>query len=153
MSVGPLEIEAETTLERFRKFLIVSTCRSFIPGEYLKDHSVFPERDETKGAIYVEASDKVTLKKMRDITFVRAREVLGVIYESKSGNTSLRWRQTRGRTGKIAGFASTNSLANLIAAGALTEDDLERIAGGQGHEDDAAGGIRTRDHWLGRPAS
>ena len=152
MSVGSLEIEAETTLEKFRKFLIVSTCRSFIPREYLEDRSVFPERDEEKGAIYVEASDKVTLKKVRDITFVKAREVLGVIYESKSGNTSLRWRQTRGRTGKIVGFASTNSLANLVAAGALTEDDLERIASGQGDES-AAGGIRTREHWLGGPAS
>ena len=123
-----LKIEVETPLEKFRRFLIISTCKSFIPQEYLTDPNVFPERSEERGVIYVEASDKKTLKKIRDIVFVKVRDVLGVLYESKSGNTNLKWRQIRGRIGKVYGVASTNSLANLIAAGVLTESDLIRIA-------------------------
>lgn len=123
-----LEIEVETPLEKFRRFLIISTCRSFIPQEYMTNPNVFPERLGDRGVIYVEASDKATLKRIKDITFVRVRDVLGVIYESKSGNTNLKWRQVRGRVGKVTGTASANSLANLIAAGVLTETDLVRIA-------------------------
>ena len=47
------------------------------------------------GSIYVEAADKVTLKKIRDITFVNAKDILGIIYNSKSGNTALKWRQIK----------------------------------------------------------
>jgi hypothetical protein len=126
--MSSLRVDVEAPLEKFRKFLIISTCKSFIPQEYLTDPNVFPERLEDKGSIYVEASDKITLKKIRDITFVKVRDVLGVLYESKSGNTNLRWRQIRGKIGRVYGIASTNSLANLIAAGVLTESDLVRIA-------------------------
>ena len=74
---------------------LLGTCRSFIPESYLRDYEVFPEREEGPGAIYIEAADKVTLKKIREMTFVNAKEILGIIYSSKSGNTQLRWRQTR----------------------------------------------------------
>ena len=58
-----VHIETTASLESFRKFIIVSTCRSFIPENYLRDYDVFPEREEGPGAIYIEAADKVTLKK------------------------------------------------------------------------------------------
>lgn len=58
-----VHIETTASLENFRKFIIVSTCRSFIPESYLRDYEVFPEREEGPGAIYIEAADKVTLKK------------------------------------------------------------------------------------------
>ena len=110
-------IDAPSTVENFRRFVIASTCSSFAPRSYLEDPEVFPERDEDKGSIYVEAADKVTLKKIRDITFVNARDVLGIIYSSKSGNTSLKWRQIRRNTGKVKGEASSNSLVNLAEGG------------------------------------
>jgi len=88
-----VEINAPSSLDNFRKFVIASTCSSFAPNSYIDDIEVFPEREENLGSIYVEAADKVTLKKIRDITFVNARDVLGIIYNSKSGNTSLKWRQ------------------------------------------------------------
>ena len=87
-------IEAPCSLESFRRFIIVSTCRSFIPESYMFDFEIFPEREEGPGAIYIEAVDKVTLKKIREMTFVNAKEVLGIIYSSKTGNTNLKWRQT-----------------------------------------------------------
>ena len=118
-------IAAPSTVENFRRFVIASTCSSFAPRSYLEDPEVFPERDEDKGSIYVEAADKVTLKKIRDITFVNARDVLGIIYSSKSGNTSLKWRQIRRNTGKVKGEASSNSLVNLAEGGVITLDWVE----------------------------
>ncbi len=117
-----VNIETPASLESFRKFIIISTCRSFIPESYLRDYEVFPEREEGPGAIYIEAADKVTLKKIREMTFVNAKEILGIIYSSKSGNTQLKWRQTRRRIGKVQGFASPNALVNLVESGVLTQE-------------------------------
>tara|TARA_Y100001949_G_scaffold9188_1_gene6712 strand:- start:5650 stop:6045 length:396 start_codon:yes stop_codon:yes gene_type:complete len=115
-----VKIDAATSLENFRRFVITSTCSSYAPQSYADDTEVFPERDDNLGSIYVEAADKVTLKKIRDMTFVNARDVLGIIYNSKSGNTSLKWRQIRHNNGKVSGEASTNSLVNLAQSGVIT---------------------------------
>ncbi len=117
-----VHIETTTSLESFRKFIIISTCRSFIPESYMHDYEVFPEREEGPGAIYIEAADKVTLKKIREMTFVNAKEILGIIYSSKSGNTQLKWRQTRKKSGKVHGEASANALVNLVESGVLTQE-------------------------------
>ena len=120
-----VEINAPSSLESFRRFIIASTCSSFAPRSYLEDPEVFAEREEDLGSIYVEAADKVTLKKIREIIFVNAKDVLGVIYSSKSGNTSLKWRQTRKNTGKVTGEASSNSLVNLAEGGVITLEWVE----------------------------
>src|ERR1700752_4995362 len=117
-----VSIVTTASLESFRKFIIVSTCRSFIPESYMRDYEVFPEREEGPGAIYIEAADKVTLKRIRDMTFVNAKEILAIIYWSKSGNTQLKWRPTRRRTGKVHGVASPNALVNLVESGVLTQE-------------------------------
>jgi hypothetical protein len=88
----------------------------------MHDFEIFPEREEGPGAIYIEAADKVTLKKIREMTFVNAKEVLGIIYSSKSGNTNLKWRQTRRKSGKVTGEASPNALVNLVESGVITQD-------------------------------
>ena len=118
-------ISTPATLESFRRFIISSTCKSYAPRNYLEDSEVFAEREDNLGAIYVEEADKVTLKKMRDIKFINERDVHGIIYNSKSGNTSLKWRQIRRMEGKVTGEASPNSLTNLAEAGVLTLDWVE----------------------------
>ncbi len=118
-------IDTPASVESFRRFVISSTCKSYAPRSYLEDFEVFAEREDSLGSIYVEAADKVTLKKIRDITFVNARDILGVIYNSKSGNTSLKWRQLRRNNGKVTGEASANSLTNLAESGVLTLDWVE----------------------------
>ena len=120
-----VKIDAASSLESFRRFTIASTCSSFVPESYRDDTEVFPEREDALGSIYVEAADKVTLKKVRDITFVNAKDVLGIIYNSKSGNTSLKWRQIRHNNGKASGEASSNSLVNLAQSGDITLDWVE----------------------------
>ncbi len=118
-------IDTPASVESFRRFIISSTCRSYAPRSYLEDFEVFAEREDDLGSVYVEAADKVTLKKIRDITFVNARDILGIIYNSKSGNTSLKWRQLRRDNGKVTGEASANSLTNLAESGVLTLDWVE----------------------------
>lgn len=130
-----VKIDTPASLESFRKFIIASTCSSFAPKSYLEDYEVFAEREENLGSIYVEAADKVTLKKIRDITFVNARDVLGIIYNSKSGNTSLKWRQIRRHNGKVSGDASSNSLVNLAEAGVITLDWVENYVKKKTEED------------------
>jgi hypothetical protein len=122
-----MKIETTSRLSQFRRFVIASTCQSFIPEEYLRDEAVFPERPQKEGRIYVEAGDKVLLGRMGEMEFVRASNVLGIIYNSKSGRTSLRWRQVRGDLGRISGEASANSLVNLYASGVLGRDFLDSL--------------------------
>ena len=121
-----VSIDTPASVESFRRFIISSTCRSYAPRSYLEDSEVFAEREDNLGAIYVEAADKVTLKKIRDMTFVNARDILGIIYNSKSGNTSLKWRQIKRNNGKVTGEASANSLTNLSESGVLTIDWVEK---------------------------
>jgi len=118
-----VNIETTTTLEKFRKFLIYSTCKSFIPKGYLKDPTIFPEREDV-GTIYIECSSKINLKKIRGIQFVKVYDVLGILYASKSGNTKLKWRQIAGKIGKLSGEASLNALVNLIEAGIISKRDV-----------------------------
>ena len=54
--------------------------------------------------------------------------MLGIIYKSKSGSTNLKWRQIRGRGGKVTGEASTNSLVNLITAKVIDQDYAVELA-------------------------
>ncbi len=122
-----VEIDVTCHIEAFRRFLINSTCRSFIPESYLRDPEVFPEKESEPGSIYIEAVDKVTLKTIRDISFVNANEVLGIIYTSKSGHSKLKWRQLRGPMGRVSGEASNNSLVNLSMARVITPEYVEEL--------------------------
>src|ERR1022692_4659653 len=122
-----VEIDVTCHLEAFRRFLVNSTCRSFIPESYLRDPEVFPEKEMDPGAIYIEAADKISLKKIRDISFVNANEVLGIIYASKSGHSNLKWRQLDGPMGRVTGDASQNSLVNLSTAGVISSEYVEQL--------------------------
>jgi len=123
-----VEIDVTCHLEAFRWFLVNSTCRSFIPESYLRDPEVFPEKESEPGSIYIEAADKVTLKRIRDITFVNANEVLGIIYKSKSGHSTLKWRHVEREMGRVTGDASHNSLVNLSMARVISPEYVEELA-------------------------
>lgn len=119
-------VDLKCSLENFRRFLILSCCRSFIPREYFEDKKIFPERVCEKGLIYTEAEDKVTLKKIRDIQFVKVENIVGVIYNSKSGSTRLRWEHQTDEKGKLVGEASVNAVVKLVEAGIITEEMFKR---------------------------
>ncbi len=108
--------------------MIASTCKSFIPQDYEAENSIFPERGREQGTMYVEAEDKVTLSRVNDITFVQVSYVLGIIYNSKSGHTQLKWRSIKGDLGRLSGEASTNTMVNLYEAGALDRSFIRTIA-------------------------
>ena len=101
--------------------MIMSTCQTYIPRELDDDETIYPERSSDNGTMYVEAEDKVTVQQIREIRFARVSNVLGIIYNSKSGRTKLKWRHLKGRMGRLSGEASTNTLVNLFASRALSE--------------------------------
>jgi hypothetical protein len=101
---------------------------------------VFPEKEAEPGSIYIEAVDKVSLKKIRDITFVNANDVLGIIYTSKSGHSKLKWRQVQGPMGRISGDASNNSLVNLSMARIITPEYVEELVNREGGGEGGLGG-------------
>ncbi len=121
-----MKIDTSCDLESFRRFMILSTCESYIPQELYEDQTVFPERASEIGAMYVEAEDKITERIVGEITFTRVSNVLGVIYNSKTGNTKLKWRSFKGNMGKLTGDASLNTIVNLYTARALDKDYLDR---------------------------
>ncbi len=114
-------IDSVCDLERFRRFMIMSTCQSYITKEFDEDETIYPERSSDKGTMYVEAEDKETVGQLREIRFARVSNVLGIIYNSKSGRTQLKWRHLKGRVGRLSGEASPNTLVNLFASQALPE--------------------------------
>lgn len=116
-----VSIDSVCDLESFRRFMIMSTCQSYIPQEFYDDETVYPERSSDKGTMYVEAEDKETVGQLREIRFARVSNVLGIIYNSKSGRTQLKWRHLKGRVGRLSGEASPNTLVNLFASRALPE--------------------------------
>jgi len=122
-----MKIEAVCDLENFRGFMILSTCQSFMPDELAEDYSVFPERASQIGTMYVEAEDKETVRVEGELSFVRVSSVLGIIYNSKSGRTKLKWRSIKGDLGKVTGEASPNSLVNLYAARVLDRSYADKI--------------------------
>jgi len=101
--------------------MIMSTCQTYIPRELDDDETIYPERSSDSGTMYVEAEDKVTVEQIREVRFARVSNVLGIIYNSKSGRTKLKWRHLKGRMGRLSGEASTNTLVNLFASRALPE--------------------------------
>lgn len=111
-----MKISLFCTIDEFRRFLIESTCASFIPREYLRRRDVFPERRDTPGRIYVEAELKEDLEAINDIVFVAAKNPMGIIYESKSGRSKLKWRQISESIGKLEGEITVNTLVNMITA-------------------------------------
>jgi len=116
-----VNIDSVCDLGDFRRFMIMSTCQTYIPRELDDDETIYPERSSDNGTMYVEAEDKVTVQQIREIRFARVSNVLGIIYNSKSGRTKLKWRHLKGRMGRLSGEASTNTLVNLFASRALPE--------------------------------
>ncbi len=116
-----VSIDSVCDLDRFRRFMIMSTCQSYLPREYDEDETIYPERSSDNGTMYVEAEDKETVGQIREIRFARVSNVLGIIYNSKSGRTQLKWRHLKGRVGRMSGEASPNTLVNLFASEALPE--------------------------------
>jgi len=116
-----VNIDSVCDLGDFRRFMIMSTCQTYIPRELDEDETIYPERSSDNGTMYVEAEDKVTVQQIREIRFARVSNVLGIIYNSKSGRTKLKWRHLKGRMGRLSGEASTNTLVNLFASRALAE--------------------------------
>ena len=83
----------------------------------MKNSEILFERRQEQGRIYIEADEKEDIEKIQDLTIVKAVNVLGIQYQSKSGRTNLIWRQIHKDLGKLTGLASGNTLVNLLESG------------------------------------
>ena len=70
---------------------------------------------EITGVTYVEAEDKATRAHTGMMKIVEPENIAGIMYNSRSGETSLKWR--RGRPGRIRGKASEASVSILVRCG------------------------------------
>jgi hypothetical protein len=114
-----MKINVSCKLKAFRKFLILNVCQSFISNEWRNDYEIFPEKIGKEGGIIIEAKYKETIGVIKGLKFIRAKEILKIIYKSKSGRTELTWVKVKGDEGKLIGYASVNSLVNLALAGII----------------------------------
>ena len=105
--------------------MIFITCKSFIPSNYNGEPNTYPERDTVLGGIYIEAVDKIMVKKLKEITFVNAKEVLGIIYSSNTGNTILKGKQLKNKIGKVIDKALLNTVTNWAESRVLTTQRFE----------------------------
>ncbi|MBA3749777.1 MAG: hypothetical protein H0X03_02575 [Nitrosopumilus sp.] len=81
--------ETTSSLERFRKCIINNRFRSLILEKYNKYSNIFPIREGGFGEAYLRAIDKTSLKKLRAITFVNAKEILGILLCLKNRNNKI----------------------------------------------------------------
>ena len=107
-------IDAQCSLSSFRRFLMTA-CNA--PKEYRNKFNWFPERVEITGVTYVEAEDKATRANVGMMQIVEPENIAGIMYNSRSGKTSLKWR--RGRPGRIRGKASQASVSILVRCGVI----------------------------------
>ena len=114
-----MEINALCKLEAFRKFLILNVCQSFIPKEWMFNKEVFPEKIGEGSIIIIEAKYKELLGIIKNVKFVKAKEILKITYISKSGRTKLTWTKIKNEYGNVSGEASINSIVNLTLAGII----------------------------------
>ena len=112
-----MEIRVYCTQKEMKTYLIESTCKNFIPMQYLDDPTTLIERKNTDSKIHVEAEKKEDVTEIGEISFVKAENIIGIFYNSKSGNTSLIWIQLYGELGKMTGVCSNNTLVNLFSIG------------------------------------
>ncbi len=114
-----MKINVSCKLKAFRKFLILNVCQNFIPKEWRINEEVFPERIGLEGTIIIEAKYKELLGIIKNVKFIKANEILKIVYNSKSGRTKLTWVRIKNDYGKLIGEASINSVINLILAGVI----------------------------------
>ena len=111
------KIEVYCTLDEMKRFLIESTAKNKLPRKYMQGSEILFERRQEQGKIYIEADEKDDIEEIQDLIIVKATNVLGIQYQSKSGRTNLIWRQIHKDLGKLTGLASGNTLVNLLESG------------------------------------
>lgn len=109
-----IHIQGDSGYNAFRRFLFKSAYPQ-ADRELFLNPRILIERDEKPGRIYVEADGKETLYQAEEhIRIISIRYVIGIIYQSRSGNTVLRWRDNK-PTGKVWGHVTPRSLGTLLS--------------------------------------
>ncbi len=109
-------VHTETTsyLENIRKCILTSTTdRSLFFDDYNKGLTIVPLIESSYRETHIKVTYKTSLKKLMKITFVNAKEILGIIQYSIAGNTNLKWIQIKKKTGKMVCKDSLNLISSI----------------------------------------
>lgn len=118
-------IETTYSWDSFRKFIVTSTYKSFIPNNYIKNPELFPQGGKGYDNIYKEDNGKFTLNKSKEVTVVNAKRVIWNTHSTKMESTNSEWRYIKKKNRKFIGEASTSASVNLTKSKVLTRKWLK----------------------------
>jgi len=126
------KLKGKVSLNRFRKFLLISIARRnlTVMDEYFNSKNLFPEiigrikiharRSEIIGSFEIQSGEIVDI--------IRAENIEKITYKSRSKLSFLKWRSIRGEKGEVDGVVTAWTLKNLMTAGVNLEDlDIQPI--------------------------
>jgi hypothetical protein len=123
------KIDRIIPLEKFRRFLIYA-C--YFPNDrkiieiLLSDKKFFLIR-EGKGKIEIIADEIFPYIFRENIAIVNAKNIKEIHYNSKSGNTKLKWIRINEYAGRLIGIASFRTLMNFYYSKMLPLKDIMEI--------------------------
>jgi len=127
------KIDRIIPLEKFRRFLIYA-C--YFPNdrkiiEILLSNKKFFLIREGKGKIEIIADEIFPYIFRENIAIVNAKNIKEIHYNSKSGNTRLKWIKINEYAGRLIGVASFRTLMNFYRSKSMKMNEIiEIIKGG-----------------------
>ena len=123
------KIDRIIPLEKFRRFLIYA-C--YFPNdrkiiEILLSNKKFFLIREGKGKIEIIADEIFPYIFRENIAIVNAKNIKEIHYNSKSGNTRLKWIKINEYAGRLIGVASFRTLMNFYYSKMLPLKDIMEI--------------------------
>jgi hypothetical protein len=130
------KIDRIITLEKFRRFLIYACYyneknKSKDTLDFLlKNRKFFPMR-EGNGKIEYIADEIFPYQFRSKVVIIYAKNIKEINYNSKSGNTKLKWIRINEYAGRLIGYASFRTLMNFYYSKSMKIDEIiEIIKGG-----------------------
>jgi len=132
ISIKKFKIDRIIPLEKFRRFLIYS-CYYNERNKYkdtldflLKNRKFFPMR-EGRGKIEYIADEIFPYEFRKRTVIIYAKNIKEIHYNSKSGNTKLKWIRINEYSGKLIGIASFRALMNFYYSKSFSLKDIMEI--------------------------
>jgi hypothetical protein len=132
ISIKQFKIDRIIPLEKFRRFLIYAIYYNEINKHkdtldfLLKNRKFFPMR-EGKGKIEIIADEIFPYEFRKRTEIIYAKNIKEINYNSKSGNSRLKWIKINEYAGRLIGYASFNVLMIFYHSKMLPLKDIMEI--------------------------
>ena len=136
ISIKQFKIDRIIPLEKFRRFLIYAIYYNEINKHkdtldfLLKNRKFFPMR-EGNGKIEYIADEIFPYEFRKRTVIIYAKNIKEINYNSKSGNSKLKWIRMNEYAGRLIGYASFNALMIFYHSKSMKMNEvIEIIKGG-----------------------